>query len=168
MSGRSKYAARNALMVQLRLARRGAGLTQLELADQIRAKCHFPYKKNSLKQLISRLERGEAIPYRADLVKALTEFFGPLDANERAHIALIDDAYSREVLIDIFRDGSIAFRRRSARSPSGSFPIFSVRSEEEARLLQIRACHRMPRPDPRSPGHPWFVFIPFTKAMFRG
>jgi transcriptional regulator with XRE-family HTH domain len=149
---------------KIRLARKRSGLTQAELADEIRtrAKSRPAYKSSTLKQLISRLERGEPITYREHVLKSLTEILGPLDAREQLEMKA---HFSRPVMVDISRDGTITYRRRGTPPLRSGFPIFSVHTEEEARRLQICLCEEMPLPDPQSPDNPWFAFVEFSKAI---
>jgi transcriptional regulator with XRE-family HTH domain len=152
---------------KIRLARLRTGLTQAALADlslQIRfqAGSRSDYKSSTLKQLISRLERGEPIPYRDHVVKSLIDILGPLEAEEPIDI---NTHFSRPVAIDISRDGTITYRRWGTPPLRRGFPIFSVSSEEEARRLQSCVCLKLPLPDPQMPGEPWFAFIEFAKAI---
>lgn len=152
---------------KIRSARHQSNLTQRALADQIRRRAdpRSGYKSSTLEQLISRLERGEPIPYRDHVIRTLTEILGPLDAGEPTQIMT---HFSRPVAMDISRDGTITYRRWGMPPLRGGFKIFSVDSEDEARRLQSCLCRVMPLPDPRLPGKPWFVFVEFAEAISAG
>jgi hypothetical protein len=152
---------------RVRSARLRSGFTQAALADRIRTRVEPrpDYKSSSIKQLISRLERDEPIAYPDRVAQWLTEILGPLDAEEAIDI---NPHFSRPIAIDISRDGTITYRRWGTPPLRGGFPIFSVSSEEEANQLQIYLCQKLPLPDPRLPGTPWFVFVDFAEAIFAG
>src|SRR5690348_6707064 len=87
---------------KIRLARSRTGLTQAALADKIRSQggSRSEYKSSTLKQLISRLERGEPIPYPDHVMKSLNEILGLLDADAGEPTDVIIHR-SRPVAIDI-------------------------------------------------------------------
>lgn len=149
---------------EIRLGRVRSGLTQAALADQIRIQVgsRWGYKSSSLKQLISRLERGEPVIYYEGLVRSLTEALGPLDAEEPIDI---NRHFSRPIAVDISRDGTVTHRWWGTPPLRRGFPIFSVSSEEEARRLQSCVCQKLPLSDPQMPGEPWFAFIEFAQAI---
>jgi hypothetical protein len=151
---------------EIRLARLLSDLTQAALADQIRSRAgsRWDYKPTTLEQLISRLERGEPIPYHDRLLGSLTEILGPLDGDEPIDITA---HFSRPVRIDISTDGTITYRRRD-KPPIRAFPIFSVCSEDEARQLQRNLCWAIPLPDPRLPHRPRYVLVDFLEAISAG
>jgi transcriptional regulator with XRE-family HTH domain len=157
----------NTIGCRVRSARLRSDLTQTELADQIRTRAeskrdYKSYKSSTIKQQISRLERGEPIAYPDLIVRCLTEILGPLDAEEAIDI---NAHFSRPIAIDISRDGTITYRRWDRPPLRRGFPIFSVSSEEEARRLQIYLCQKLPLSDPQMPGEPWFAFMEFSKAI---
>lgn len=155
-----------ALARRVRLARARSRLTQIELAQRIRAKCPVAYKTSTLKQLIWRLERGYPIPYRDELIGWINEIIGPLDHEDL--IVDVDACWGRPVALDVSRDGTVTFRRWDSPPLCGGWPMFSVASEHEARRMQWYLCDQMRVTDPLLPGQPWFVFTKFTEAIFSG
>lgn len=72
------------------------------------------------------------------------------------------DDFSRPIMIDVCRDGTITYREKGQRSFNGAaLPAFSVNTEEQAKALQTRFGQLQYTSHPLMPGKSWFVFPGF-------
>ena len=72
-------------------------------------------------------------------------------------------AFSRPIMIDISKDGTVSIRQRKAKSLAGTaIPVFSVDTVEEAMRLLTYLCTEQTGVHPWMPGERWYVFDDFT------
>lgn len=70
--------------------------------------------------------------------------------------------FGRSVVIHCCKDGTITYRRLGQPTFNGAaLPVYSVDTEEEAKLIQVSLCRRQYQEHPLMPGQSWYVLNEF-------
>ena len=71
--------------------------------------------------------------------------------------------WGRPVIIHCCKDGTITYRRVGQPTFNGAaLPVYSVKTEEEAKALQIILCRFQYQEHPLMPGQNWYVLNEFS------